>query len=323
MMRYFSHRLLHALFLLVGVSLLSFLFTELAPGDYLAEMRLNPQISPQTLAGLRSQYGLDQPLPMRYAAWLKSVVQGEFGFSFAYNTPVAPLMWVRARNTLLLATIATALAWLLAIPLGVWSASKPGRFADRVTSAGTTGLLAVPDVLLALAFLLFAVRTRFFPTGGMISVNFAELDWWGKLADVSTHLVLPVTVLVLATLPTLVRHVRAAMIEVLKAPFMQAARAHGIKRQRLLFMHALPAALNPLIALFGFSIAGLLSGSLLVEVVMSWPGLGPLLVEAILSRDVYVVIGSVVFSTMFLVAGMLISDVLLFAADPRIRREAR
>lgn len=322
-MRYLLRRAWHALFLLIGVSLLSFLFAELAPGDYLAEMRLNPQISPQTLAGLRSQYGLDEPLALRYLAWLKSVAQGEFGFSFAYNTPVAPLLWVRARNTLLLGIIATAIAWLLAIPLGVWSASRPGRLADRISTSGTTLLLAIPDVLLALGFLLLAVRTGLFPTGGMVSLNFAELGWWGKIADLAAHLALPVAALVFGTLPTLVRHVRAAMIDVLQAPFMQAARAHGIRRGRLLFRHALPAALNPLISLFGFSIAGLLSGSLLVEVVMSWPGLGPLLVEAILSRDLYVVIGSVIFSTMFLIGGMLISDALLFAADPRIRREAR
>jgi peptide/nickel transport system permease protein len=322
-MRYLLRRAWHAVFLLIGVSLLSFLFTELAPGDYLVEMRLNPQISPHTLAGLRSQYGLDQPLPVRYFAWLKSAAQGEFGFSFAYNTPVASLLWVRAQNTLLLGIIATAIAWLLAIPLGVWSASKQGRLADRISSAGTTVLLAVPDVLLALGFLLIAVRTGLFPTGGMVSLNFAELNWWRKVADLSVHLALPTAALVLATLPTLVRHVRAAMIEVLQAPFMRAARAHGIGRRRLLFLHALPAALNPLIGLFGFSIAGLLSGSLLVEVVMSWPGLGPLLVEAILSRDLYVVIGSVVFSTALLVTGMLISDALLFAADPRIRREAQ
>jgi peptide/nickel transport system permease protein len=322
-MRYFIRRILHGLFLLIGVSLLSFVFSELAPGDYLAEMRLNPQISPQTLAGLRAQYGLDQPLPVRYLHWLKSVSQGEFGFSFAYNTPVSSLLWTRARNTLLLTAFATAVAWLLAIPLGVWSASKAGRFADRASSAGVTLLLAIPDVLLALAFLLIAVRTGIFPTGGMLSVNFAELNWWGQIKDFTSHLALPSAVLVLGSLPTLVRHVRAAMIEALQSPCIQAARAHGIGRQRLLFMHALPVALNPLIGLFGFSIAGLLSGSLLIEVVMSWPGLGPLFVEAILSRDLYVVIGSVLFSTMFLVAGMLISDVLLFASDPRIRREAQ
>jgi peptide/nickel transport system permease protein len=321
-MRYLARRLVHAVFLLIGVSLLSFLFSELAPGDYLAEMRLNPQISPQTLAGLRTQYGLDQPLPVRYLHWLKSVSHGEFGFSFAYNRPVSALLWTRARNTLLLTAFAMSLAWLLAIPLGVWSASKAGRLGDRTLTAGVTLLLAVPDVLLALIFLFFAVRTGLFPAGGMSSVNFAELNWWGQLKDLASHVTLPASVLVLSTLPTLVRHVRAAMIEALQSPCIQAARAHGISRQRLLFVHALPLALNPLIGLFGFSVAALLSGSLLIEVVMSWPGLGPLLVEAILSRDLYVVIGSVVFSTMFLVAGMLISDVLLFASDPRIRQEA-
>jgi peptide/nickel transport system permease protein len=321
-MRYLGRRLLHALFLLLGVSLLSFLFTELAPGDYLAEMRLNPQISPETLAGLRSQYGLDRPLPARYVYWAKSVFKGEFGFSFAYNTPVAPLLWARARNTLLLTALATVLAWMLAVPLGVWSAARAGEFADRACTAGATLLLALPDIVLALVFLLLAVRTGLFPAGGMVSVNAGVMSWWRQILDFAHHLVLPLTVLVLGSLPTLVRHIRARMIEVLQSPFIQAARSHGIPRQRLLFMHALPAALNPLIGLFGFSIAGLLSGSLLVEVVMSWPGLGPLLLEAILARDIYVVIGGVIFSTMFLVAGMIISDVLLFASDPRIRREA-
>ena len=321
-MRYLGQRLVHALFLLFGVSLLSFLFTELAPGDYLAEMRLNPQISPETLAGLRSQYGLDRPLPVRYVYWAKSVLQGECGFSFAYNTPVAPLLWARARNTLLLTALATLVAWMLAVPLGVWSAGRPGQFADRACTAGATLLLALPDIVLALVFLLLAVRTGLFPAGGMFSVNSGVMNWWRQILDLAHHLVLPLTMLVLGSLPTLVRHVRASMIEVLQSPFIQAARSHGIPRQRLLFMHAFPAALNPLIGLFGFSIAGLLSGSLLVEVVMSWPGLGPLLLEAILARDIYVVIGAVIFSTTFLVAGMIISDVLLFASDPRIRRQA-
>jgi peptide/nickel transport system permease protein len=133
---------------------------------------------------------------------------------------------------------------------------------------------------------------------------------------------LPVSVLVLTALPLLVRHVRSAMIGVLEAPFLQAARGHGIPRRRLLYRYALPAAANPLISLFGFSVGTLLSGSLLVEVVMSWPGLGPLLVEAILSRDLYVVIGGVLLSTLFLVIGNLIADLLLYWADPRTRVES-
>lgn len=320
-LRFLVRRAIHAGFLLVGVSVLSFVLIELAPGDFLAEMRLNPQISPETLAGLRQQYGLDQPLPVRYVRYLESVAKGEFGFSFAYNTPVAPLLWSRARNTLLLTIPAALLAWLIAIPLGVCSAARQGKWDDKLVSATMTSLVATPELLLALVLLLIALRTGCLPAGGMASIAFSELSWGEKLKDIALHLAIPVLVLTLGSLPVLVRHVRTAMLEVLQSPFMNAARAHGISRGRLLFRHALPAALNPLTSLFGLSIAGLLSASLLVEVIVSWPGLGPLLLEAILGRDLYVVIGAILFSTIFLVAGTLISDLLLFAADPRIRAE--
>jgi peptide/nickel transport system permease protein len=320
-MRYLWRRLLHTVFLVVGVSLLSFVFFELAPGDFFAEIRLNPQISPATVAGLRQQYGMDQPLPVRYVRWVKSVLAGDFGFSFAYNTPVAPLLWERARNTLLLTGLATLLAWLIAVPAGVWSAAHQGKWEDRLCTAGVSALLATPDLLLALGCLCLAVRTGWFPTGGMVSVGFAHLEWWNQIRDVAGHMALPAFALVLGIFPVLVRHVRATMLEVLDSPFLRAARGHGIARRRLLFRHALPAAATPLVSLFGLSVAGLLSGSLLIEVVMSWPGLGPLLLEAVLARDVYVVMGAVMLSTGFLVTGSLVADLLLFAVDPRIRTE--
>jgi peptide/nickel transport system permease protein len=319
MTRYVGRRLLHGLFLLAGVSVLTFLFLDLAPGDFFDQMRLNPEMSAQTVATLRAQYGLDRRLPVRYARWMRSVLRGEWGFSFAYNSPAAPLLWARAQNTLLLGGTATLLAWLIAIPLGVWIASRPGGWTDRLGSAGTSLLLAVPDLVLALGLLWFALRTGVFPTGGMASLDSSELGAWARVKDVAWHLFLPVCVLVLAVLPLLVRHVRSAMAEVLDSPFILAARARGIPRRRLLFRYALPAASNSLISLFGLSVAGLLSGSLLVEVVMSWPGLGPLLLEAVLARDVYLVVGAVMFSTVFLVAGNLLADLLLYAADPRIR----
>jgi peptide/nickel transport system permease protein len=156
----------------------------------------------------------------------------------------------------------------------------------------------------------------------MVSVDFESLSFIHKLRDVALHMVLPVTALVLAALPLLVRHVRAAVVEVLNAPFLVAAQGHGIARPTLLFRYALVAAANPLISLFGFSLGGLLSGSLLVEIVMTWPGLGPLLLEAILARDLYVVVGGVLFSTLFLVAGNLMADWLLYWVDPRIRVES-
>ncbi|HLW52627.1 MAG TPA: ABC transporter permease [Candidatus Angelobacter sp.] len=321
MTSFLGRRLTHAVFTLVGVSLLAFVLIDLAPGRYFEEMRLNPQISPQTLAALQAQYGLDQPLPLRYMHWLQSVSRGELGFSFAYNSPVWPLLRPRLRNTLVLAVTALIFSWLIAIPAGVWAAAHRRRWPDRAFASGTALLMATPDVLIGLALLALALRTRWFPTGGMTSSNFAEMSMPGKVEDWTLHLVLPATALVVVALPILLRHVRSAMVEVLDSPFIQAARAHGIAGYRLLFRHALPAALNPLISLFGVSVGMLLGGSLLIEVIMSWPGVGPLLVQAILERDLYVVVAAVMVSTLLLVAGNLLADVLLYAADPRIRKD--
>jgi peptide/nickel transport system permease protein len=321
-MRYFLRRLMQAAFLLIGVSILTFLFSTLAPGNYYDEMRLNPQISHGTVAALRAQYQLDRPLPVRYGRWLLSLLHGEMGFSFAYNSPVAPLLWVRARNTLLLTITATLIAWALAIPLGMWSATTFGRLPDRALSWATAGLLVIPDLVLALGLLILAVRSGWFPTGGMVSAGFESLSWFQQVRDIALHMELPVLALVLSALPMLVRHVRAAVADVLQAPFVRAATGHGISRRTLLYRYVLRAAANPLITLFGFSLGALLSGSLLVEVVMSWPGLGPLLLEAILARDVYVVIGGVLCSTVFLVAGNFFADMLVYWADPRIRSGA-
>lgn len=318
-MRYFLRRLIQAACLMIGVSILTFLFSTLAPGNYFDEMRLNPQISAETRAALRAQYQLDQPLPVRYARWVISLLHGEMGFSFAYNTPVAPLLWVRARNTLLLTLTATLLAWAFALPLGIWSAATRGRAPDRVLSGVIAAFLVIPDLVMGLGLLILAVHSGWFPTGGMVSVGFDNLSLFQRIRDVALHMELPVIALVCSSLPMLVRHVRAAVADALEAPFLRAAASHGIPRRTLLYRYALRAAAIPLLSLFGFSVGALLSGSLVVEVVMSWPGLGPLLIEAILSRDLYVVIGGVLFSTIFLVSGNFLADLLTYWADPRIR----
>jgi peptide/nickel transport system permease protein len=320
-MKYLARRLVHSVLLLFGISVFSFGILQLAPGDFFTPIRLNPQVSAHTVAALRSQYGLDKPFPIRYEHWLHSVFRGDFGISFAYGTPVGPLLAVRARNTLLLTGTALLVAWLLAISFGMWSAARRGKWGDRAGGIATSSLLTVPDLVLFLAMLLVAVRTGWFPTGGMMSAGFEDLSVGGKVKDLAAHLFLPALGLVLATLPPLVRHVRSAMIEVLEAPFVRAARAHGISERRVLLRYALPVAANPLLTLFGYSIAGMLSASLLVEVVLSWPGIGPFLVDAILAKDVYVVVGAVMLSSVFLVAGNLVADALLFATDPRIRMD--
>jgi peptide/nickel transport system permease protein len=319
-MTFLLRRIAHGVLLLVGVSALSFLFFQAAPGDYFADARVDSRISPETVAQLRTQYGLDRPLLQRYALWIESAARGEFGFSFAYNTPVSALLWPRVKNTLLLTACATTFAWALALFLGIWSATRVGRWDDRLSTGAISALVALPEMLIALALLFLALRTHLVPVGGMSSG--ADPNSWHDATDRLRHLALPVVALVLAALPLLVRHVRAAMVEALRAPYLRAARAHGIGGARLLLRHALPAAANPLISLFGLSIATLLSGSLLVEIVLGWPGLGPLVLEAVLSRDVFVVLGAVMLSTILLLGGSFVADLLLYAADPRVRVQA-
>jgi len=318
-MKYVLQRLARAVLLLLGVSILCFLFTEMAPGSFFDEMRLNPQISPETIATLRANYGLDRPLAARYAHWLGSALHGDLGYSIAYNAPVAPLLWARAERTLLLTVTAMLLTWLIGVPLGLLTASSRGKFADKLVSPVIAFVLSVPEIVLAIALLACAVRWRMVPVGGMTSLGFEDLSAWAKVRDVASHMLLPVSVLVLGGIAVVERHVRASVVEVLQTPYIQAARGLGIGRARLLFRHVLPVAANPAISLFGFSLAALLGGSLVVEVVTGWPGLGPLILDATLSRDLYVVIGAVMFSALFMIGGNLIADILLLASDPRIR----
>ncbi len=296
--RYFLRRFLHAAFLLAGVSVLSFVSFELAPGDFLGEAQINPQLSAATVAALREQYGLNRSLPQKYFHWLGSVAHGTFGVSFSYNLPVSTLLWPRARKTLELTVASLLLAWLIALPLGVWSARGRGGWLDGTVSFIIALLLGLPDLVLACLILFLAVRTGWFRAGAPI---------------------LPVIVLVLAALPLLVRHIRSALLDVAGAPHVRAARAHGIHGSQLWFRWMLPAAANPLASLFGLSIAGLISSSLLVETILGWPGLGPLFLEAIAARDLYLIIGAVVLAAVFLVTGVLIGDLLLYLLDPRIR----
>jgi peptide/nickel transport system permease protein len=318
-MKYFALRLLRAFLLLVGVSALCFLFTQMAPGSFFDEMRLNPQISPETIAALRSHYGLDRPLWLRYGHWITSVLHGDFGYSIAYNSPIAPLLWSRAKHTLLLTSLATLLIWVIGVPMGIFTASRRGRSLDKIIGTANSFLLSVPEIVLALALLALAVRWRVAPVGGMKSLGFEELSAWEKVRDLGLHILLPVSILILGGIPVVERHIRAGVVEALETPYLRYARGLGIGNIRLLFRYALPLAANPAISLFGLSLAGLLGGSLLVEVVTGWPGLGPLILEATLSRDLYVVVGAIMLSATFLLAGNLIADLLLIAADPRIR----
>jgi len=276
-------------------------------------------VPPGTAEALRLRHGLDRPLPVRYVAWLGSMARGEFGYSLAYNGAVGPLLRQRIPGTLLLTATATLLAWLIAIPLGIWNAANRDTWKDSILKVALSILLSIPDLLLAVILLVLAVETGWLPAGGMHAPGADSWSTADRIRDTMRHMVIPVAVLVIGMLPTLVRHVRSAVANAMESPFALAARAHGIPRSRLLFRHILPAALNPLVSLFGFSLCTLLSASLLVEVLVGWPGLGPLFLEAIMARDFALVLGVVMSSAALLITGNLIADLLLYRADPRIR----
>jgi peptide/nickel transport system permease protein len=317
--RYLALRAAHAALLLVAVSILVFGLAELVPGDFTDDLRLNPDVSPATVVRLRERYGLDQSVAVQYWRWAESVAGGEFGFSVLYGRPVGPLLRERATNTLLLSVTASVLAWCVALPVGAWSARHHGRVRERAVGAAVTGIFALPDLLVALLLLMVAVRVGGIPIGGLGSGDPLALGAGARAVDIARHLLLPVSALALVMLPALVRHVRASLLEAIDAPFVQAAKAMGVGDWRLVYRHALRAAAGPLIPLLGLSVAGLLSASVTIEAVMSWPGLGPLLLDAIHARDVHLVVGVTLMSTLFVAGGNLLADGLLYLADPRVR----
>jgi len=318
--KYLVRTLARAVLLLAGVSLLCFGFTEMAPGNFFDEMRLNPQISPGTINALQARYGLDQPLLVRYGRWLKSAARADLGYSIAYNSPVAPLLWTRCKNTFLVTTTSMMFTWLISLPLGVLMAARRRSVFDKVFSAAGSLVVSIPEVVLGVALLAIVVRWRLLPLSAPATGEGQTMV--AHVSDLVLRMALPVFILVLVESAIIARHVRASVSEILRMPFVQSAKALGIPRTRVLFRHVLPAAANPAISLFGFSLAGLVSGYLLIEVICGWPGLGPLILEATLSRDFSLVIASIMLSACFMVGGNLIADVLLLLADPRIRTGA-
>jgi len=316
--RVLLERAIRAAVLLFGVSLLSFLLLEAAPGDFFDELRLNRQISPATIAALRAEYGLDAPLMTRYARWVTAALHGHFGYSLQYRVPVERLLWHRAGNTLLLTGVALALAWLLALGVGLATAVTNRRWPDRLAGGFAAALLALPDVLITLVLLSIAAHSGWLPAGGMSSLARAP-GLTAAAVDLARHMTVPVIILVISIAPGLLQHVRHALAEAVPFPLALALTARGLPRRRVIVRHALRLAAAPLAALGGLSLGTLLSASLLVEALVGWPGLGALLLEAVSSRDEYVIVGATIVSTLFLVCGNAIGDAVLYVTDPRAR----
>ncbi len=315
-----ARRLLAILPLLVIVSFLTYTLQRASPGDYYTALEENPTVSKEHIEQQRAKAGLDKGIILGYLTWLDRATQGDFGTSFTKEKEVFGLIAERMANTLLLSCCALFVAWIVAIPLGVVAAMKPNSLLDKGSGVVAYFGLSIPSVFFALLMMMFASATGWFPLGSMRDlVRWDDFSVWEKITDVAHHLVLPVFVLSTIAMATWMRQMRSSMIETLGQDYIRTARAKGVSRPKVLFKHALRNAINPIVTLFGYSIAYILNGSFLVEVVMSWPGLARLVVQALFAKDQPLVMAAVLMAACMLVLGNMVADILLAMTDPRIR----
>ncbi len=317
-LKYILKRILQTIPLLIIVSVVSFALIRLSPVDPLAELKLNPSISQETLDRERARLGLDKNIAVQYGLWAKSFVKGDLGIT-SNGESVAQKLKERIPNTLLLTTIVIFLTWLVGVPLGIIAAVKWKSPLDRILTVLTSIGMAIPSFFFAVLLLIFAVKTGWFPIGGLTSSNFIEMNLGEKLLDITKHLILPVTVLFTISLAGLQRQMRGNLLDVLDSDYVKFARAKGISEFKVIFKHALRNAINPMITLLGFEFAGLLSGAALTEYVFQYPGLGRLILEAVMKSDINLVMASLMMGAIMLILGNLIADLLLIFTDPRIR----
>lgn len=320
MFGYTLKRLLQALLTLFLASALSFAIIQLAPGDYLSTLKLDPQISPERIEELQRQFGLDRPAFVQYWLWLKEILlHGNFGTSFVYQRSVASLLWERIPATLLLAIASIGVTWAIAIPLGIVGAMQQNRWLDQGLRLLSYIGQGFPSLITALLLLVLAQNVPFFPVGNMTSIDHADLSPLGQLLDIGWHMILPTLALSITSFAGLQRLTRGNLLDVLRQNYIQTARAKGLSENRVVYVHALRNAINPLVTLLGFEFASLLSGAFIAEFFFNWPGLGRLILQAVQAQDLYLVMASLMMGAVMLIVGNLLADLLLKVVDPRIQ----
>ena len=316
MVRFLLRRLLFAALLVITVSSGALLLTRLAPGDVTAN--LGAFAPPDEVARTRARFDLDRSPVAQWGGWALRASRFDFGDSFLYNRPVGGLIRAAAINTAILAVAALAFATFIGIPLGIVTGSRGGAIPAAVRGVSLV-CLSVPPLLTSLFFVFLASRTGWLPPGGMTSVDVVDVSWSAWLLDVLRHLPLPALALALPLAATFERLQSQAISETIHQPFVVAAMARGVTWRQMLLDHAWRASLRSMCAIYGLAIGALLSGSFVVEYVTAWPGLGRLMYEALRARDIYLVAGCAAMGGLFLAFGSVVADLLLFAADPRVR----
>jgi peptide/nickel transport system permease protein len=323
MRTFLIRRLLAAIPLILFVTFFTKVMLVVSPGNFLDQLRARPNISREYLERMEQKYHLDsRNVFERYWYWLKPAVRGDLGDSFITSAPVATMIGERVLNTLMLTGAALLFSWALAIPLGVLAGVYRNRWVDKLCSFISFFGLSIPSVFFSLLLILFAAKTGWFPVGGIHDqVNWDYMSGWQRVVDTIWHLALPTVVLGTLGMAQYMRQMRSEMVETLSQDYIRTARAKGLSERRVIFRHALGNAINPLVTLFGLSLAYLLAGALLTEYVFAWPGLGTLVYEALRDKDEPLVMAAVTMLVIMLVIGNLTADLLLAVIDPRIRVE--
>jgi peptide/nickel transport system permease protein len=307
------YRLLQGVLVILIVSALTFALLAAAGGDALSSLGGDPLVSEQTVQALRHTYELDKPLVVRYGRWLKGIMSGEMGYSLYYHTQVWSIIRPRLFNTLALASVALLLAMTISLALGSLAARRPRGWADKLTSAVVLIAASSPRIVLALIALALIARSPSFAMNNGVSANFGVS---------LMRIFIPALILSVPLIAIFLAQVRDGLVVALREDFVQVARAKGLDERAVILRHALRGALNPLITLFGLSLGSLISGSVIIETILGWPGLGQLSIVAVQARDVPLLMGVVLITATAVLIGNLVADILLCLNDPRLRHGA-
>ena len=315
---YILKRILQGSLIVLIMSFISFFLIRLSPVDPLAELRMNPSITKQTLEEEKIRLGLDKPVIIQYFIWGKNFVRGNMGTTVS-GEKVSAKIKERALNTILLSLNVIFWTWVIGIPLGVIAALNYRSTFDRILTVLSSVGMAIPSFFFAILLLIFAQKTGWFPIGGLTCPNFSNLTFLHKIFDVARHLFLPTLVLTTISLAGLSRQMRSNLLDVLDSDYVKFAKAKGLSPFKVVVKHALRNAINPLVTLLGFEFAALLSGAALTEYVFQYPGLGRLILEAVMKSDINLVMASLVIGSFMLILGNILADILLKLTDPRVR----
>lgn len=313
---YLTKRLLYMLIILFAASLLIFCLYASTPGDFITG---NIKLTAERKAELREIYGLNKPVLERYGIWMNNALHGDFGYSLAQQKPVLQLFGDYIWNSFLLAAVSTFLTWVIAVIVGVISAYKQYSWFDTLVMVAIFAAMSLPSFFIGLFLIkILAVDLKWLPPGGMITTG-SNATGLAYVKEVIRHMTLPVVVMTLLGLGSLTRYFRSNMIDVLKQDYIRTARAKGLKERKVLFTHALRNALLPAITLLGFELPALFGGSLIIEQIFNWPGIGQLYMKSFGLRDYPLLMGFTMFIAILTVIGTLLSDILYRVADPRVR----